>query len=87
MLFCVISRAGDKDTMEIDADLDLDFLVATIGQRFNVSDLKLADERIHDWNITIVFCFDLEIIPSIEGEDFGERNLMKLGEYYHIACV
>ena len=87
MLFCVIGRAGDENAMKVNSDLDFDFLVASISKRFDVTDLKLPDKWIHDWNITIVFCFDLEIIPSIECEDFGKWNLMELGEYYHIACI
>ena len=73
--------------MKVNANLHFDFLVASISKRFDIADLKLPNKWIHDWNITIVFCFDLEIIPSIKCEDFGERNLMKLWEYDHITGI
>lgn len=73
--------------MQVDSNLDFDFLISTISQRLDFANFEFTNMRIHDRNIAVIFSIDLKVVSPVEGKNLGERNLMEFGENHHISGI
>ena len=73
--------------MQIDTDLHLDLLVASVFKRSYFSDFKMTNFWLDHWHVTIVLRFYGKIISSVKCENFGEGDLMEFWENDHVSGV
>ncbi len=83
-----VGRADDENSVQVDPDLDLDFLVATIFQRFDIADFKMANVRFNDGDIiALILGLNGEIVAPVESQNLRERNLVEFREHHHVSRI